>query len=115
MSYKKEKLMKIMNELVNFCMKINMKDINVDINFSGHIEKISVEGSCINPPLEKLDKLYRILNLPRQEELEELYWTLMGDCHEEENLEMIGVMVDRGEVEYKDNILKISVYREKTK
>lgn len=113
MSYKREKLIKIMNELVNFCMKINMEDFNIDFSFSKGRVKISVEGYCANPPLDKLENLNRILNLPRQEELEELYWSLMGDCHEEEDLEMIGIMVDRGVVEYKDNIVKISIYREK--
>lgn len=113
MSYKREKLMKIMNELVNFCMRIGMRNFNVDFDFHEGIAEISIKGYCANPPLEKLADLDRILNLPRQEELEELYWSLMGDCHEEEHLEMIGVMVDSGVVEYKDNILKISIYREK--
>lgn len=113
MSYKREKLIKIMNELVNFCMQLNMKDFNVGFNFIQGRAHISIEGYCANAPLDKLVELERILNLPRQEELEELYWSLMGDCHEEEHLEMMGVMVDSGKVEYKDNILKISTYREK--
>lgn len=113
MSYKREKLMKIMNEIVNFCMKINMKDFTVDYSSHGTITKMSVEGYCENPPIEKLKRLEQILNRPRQEELEELYWSLMGDPHEKDDLEMIGVMVDRGKVEWEDNIVKISIYREK--
>lgn len=113
MSYKREKLMKIMNELVNFVMQINIEEFNVDFSFNKGIVRISVEGYCEDPPMEKLKQLEKILNLPRQEELEELYWSLMGDCHEEEHLEMIGVMVDSGRVSYEDNMVRISVYREK--
>lgn len=113
MTYKREKLMKIMNELVNVCMRLNMREFKVDFSFQEGRANISVEGYCPNAPLEKLQKLEDILNLPRQEELEELYWNLMGDFNGEEHLEMIGVMVDGGRVDYKDDILKISIYRDK--
>lgn len=107
--HKREKQIKIMNELVNFCFTIHMKDLT--INFSYHDDKgeISVEGYCIDPPIERLQDLEYILNSPRQEELEEYYWNLVGDGNEHQELEMIGTLVDRGSINYKDSILKISI------
>lgn len=114
MRYKREKLIKIMNELVNFCLQINMRDLN--INFSCHedLGEISVEGYCIDPPLERLKDLEYILNSPRQEELEQYYWNLVGAGHGNQELEMVGTLVDSGSIDYKDNILKISISRNQT-
>lgn len=114
MRYKREKLIKIMNELVNFCLRINMKDIKIDFSCREDWGKISVEGHCANPPLERLEGLEYILNSPRQEELEEYYWNLVGDGHGHQELEMVGTLVDSGSIEYKDNILKISICRDQT-
>lgn len=114
MRYKREKLIKIMNELVNFCLQINMKDLEIDFSVNGDIGKVIVEGYVTNPPLEKLENLYDILNTPRQEELEEFYWGLIGDSYGGQQLEMIGVMVDRGIVNYEDNILTITIYRDRS-
>lgn len=111
MRYKRDKLIKIMNELVNFCLHINMKDLK--IQFSCHEDKgeISIEGYCENPPMERLEDLEYILNSPRQEELEEYYWSLVGDRYGHQELEMVGVLVDGGSISYEDSILKISITR----
>lgn len=111
MRYKREKLIKIMNELVNFCLHINMKDLK--IQFSCHEDKgeISIEGYCDNPPMERLEDLEYILNSPRQEELEEYYWSLVGDGHGHQELEMVGILVDSGSISYEGSILKISIIR----
>lgn len=111
MKHKREKLIKIMNELVNFCLRINMKDLK--IQFSCHEDKgeIIVEGYCDNPPMERLEDLEYILNSPRQEELEEYYWNLVGDGHGHQELEMVGTLVDSGSISYEDGILKISITR----
>ena len=100
MKYKREKLIKIMNELVNFCLYINMKDLKIGFSCHEDIGEISVEGYCANPPLERLKDLEHILNSPRQEELEEYYWNLVGDGHGHQELEMVGTLVDSGSIEY---------------
>lgn len=111
MRYKREKLIKIMNELVNFCLYINMKDLKIEFSCHEDIGKISVEGHCTNPPLERLDDLEYILNSPRQVELEEYYWNLVGDGHGHQELEMVGTLVDSGSIKYENNILNISISR----
>ena len=111
MKYKREKLIKIMNELVNFCLYINMNDLKIDFSCHEDEGKISIEGYCDNPPMERLEDLEHILNSPRQEELEGYYWNLVGDGHGYTELEMVGVLVDSGLISYEENILKISVTR----
>lgn len=111
MRFKREKLIKIMNELLNFCLAIDMKDL--DIKFSSHPDRgeVTVSGYSQNPPLKRLEDLEDILNAPRQEELEEYYWSLLGDGHGMQELEMIGTLVDNGYIKYEDKILTIYVCR----
>lgn len=111
MKYKREKLIKIMNELVNLCLHINMSDLEIKFSCDEDEGRISIQGPCDNPPMEMLEDLEFILNSPRQEELEEYYWSLVGDGHGNRELEMVGVLVDSGKISYKNNILKISVIR----
>ena len=103
-----------MNELVNFCLHINMRDLKIHLNYNEDMGEISVEGYCANPPMERLEDLEYILNSPRQEELEEYYWNLVGDGHGNNELEMVGTLVDSGSISYEDGILKISICRDQT-
>lgn len=111
MKFKREKLIKIMNELVKFCLQIDMKDL--DIKFAFHKDKgeVTVSGYAENPPMKRLKDLESILNAPRQQELEEYYWILVGDGHNYQELEMVGTLVDRGSITYENNILTIYVLR----
>lgn len=101
-----------MNEVVYFCLRIGMKELNIDFSCIDNVAKIVIQGECPDPPKDKLKKLEDILNRPRQEELEDLYWNLVGDPQQEAEFEMIGVMVDHGVVEYDENHIKISIYRD---
>lgn len=109
MRFKKEKLIKLMNELINFCVDIGMHDL--DINFKCQTGEITVSGYVENPPMKELEDLEEILNAPRQEELEEYYWVLIGDGHGMQELEMVGVLVDNGSITYEDKILTIYICR----
>lgn len=111
MKFKREKLIKIMNELVNFCSQIDMKDL--DIKFSCHKDKgeVTVSGFSDNPPIRRLKDLEDILNAPRQQELEEYYWMLVGEGHGYQELEMVGTLVDNGSITYEDKILTIYICR----
>ncbi|HZK32947.1 MAG TPA: hypothetical protein VFC60_00475 [Tissierellaceae bacterium] len=112
MKYKREKLIKIMNELVNFCLHINMSELIINFKSDKDWGEVSVEGYCANPPMDRLENLEYILNSPRQPELEGYYWNLLGDGHGRQELEMVGTLVDSGSISYEDNILKISVKRD---
>lgn len=111
MKFKSEKLIKLMNELINFCLEIGM--VALKINFISHTKggEITVSGYVENPPLDELRDLEEILNMPRQEELEECYWMLVGDGHGMQELEMVGTLVDNGSVSYDNNILTIYICR----
>ncbi len=111
MKHKREKLIRIMNELVIFCENLNMCDLNINFKLQKRHGEITIWGFCENPPLKRLENLEMILNAPRQEELEEYYWVLVGEDHGHQELEMIGVLVDGGSISYSDQILTICIFR----
>ncbi len=110
MKHKKEKLIKIMNELVSFCVDINIKDLKIDFKCHEDRGEVTIEGYGQGLDLDKIENLERIFNSPRQKELEEYYWNLVGEGHSE--LEMVGTLVDSGSISYENNNLKISIYRD---
>lgn len=111
MRFKKEKLIKIMNELVNFCLQIKMEELDIKFICKENEEVITVSGYAENPPLDRLNDLETILNAPRQQELEEYYWGLVGNGCGYQELEMVGILVDSGRIDYKDKILTIHIER----
>lgn len=111
MKHKREKLMRIMNELVIFCENLNMCKLNITFKLGKSHGEVTISGFCENPPLKRLENLESILNAPRQEELEEYYWALVGEDRGHQELEMIGVLVDGGSISYVDQILTICIFR----
>lgn len=111
MKFKREKLIKIMNELLHFCLSIDMKDLDIKLSSYPNRGEVTVSGYSYNPPIKRLKELEHILNAPRQEELEEYYWSLLGDGHGMQELEMVGTLVDNGKITYEDEILTIYVCR----
>ena len=111
MKFKREKLIRIMNELVSFCLQIDMEDLDIKIICNSGRGEIIVSGFSENPPIKRLKDLEAILNAPRQQELEEYYWMLVGDGHGYQELEMVGTLVDSGSITYEDKILTIHVHR----
>lgn len=111
MRFKREKLIKIMNELVNFCLEIDMENLDINFRCDRNRGEITVSGHTENPPMKRLRDLEAILNAPRQQELEEYYWVLVGDGHGYQELEMVGTLVDSGSITYEDEILTIYIAR----
>lgn len=111
MRFKREKLIKIMNELVNFCLEIDMKNLDINFRCDKSRGEITVSGYAQDPPMKRLKDLEAILNAPRQQELEEYYWVLVGDGHGYQELEMVGTLVDSGRISYEDEILTFYIQR----
>lgn len=105
------KAIKIVDELISLYFNIGITDLHIDLQYTEKNIIVTLEGDCENPPLEKLDSLQEVLNTPRQEELDEYYWELVGENDQYQELTLLGALVDRGKIDYKDNRLKIIVYR----
>ncbi|MFP4457183.1 MAG: hypothetical protein ACOCRO_10060 [Halanaerobiales bacterium] len=110
MTNERNKVSKILSELVSYYFSNNVTDIDINVNYSSLGLKIKLSGKSDSEPKE-LDKLNEILKSSRQTELEEYYWGLLGTNNSKQELYLLGSLVDDGEVKYENGILKMSISR----
>lgn len=113
MKDERDKLVKVLDELMNFCFDIGMDELKIDFKINKYEGKITIEGPCSNPPYEKLKRLEDALNDTRQPEFEEYYWPLMGSEHGYPEIELLGTFIDEGYVVCQDNYLKLFILRKR--
>lgn len=106
-----EKNLRIINELMTYLHKLGSKDIHVNLKKDESTTCFLVWGK-INPIDDnELESLKNILNTKRQHEVEEYYWHLGGECEADCELALVGMMIDKAEISYEDNILSLKIYR----
>ena len=107
----RDKLRKVLDELVNYCFSLNIKDLNIDLKINKDYSQIAIKAFCESIENSKLEKLRSALNNQRQKEIEEYYWPLMGSDHASFELDLLGSFVDNASVYYENNYLNIVVKR----
>ncbi len=107
----KRRVAKIVEELINYFYKIDVVNIHLDIIDNNEMFTIvfNCEFTCLKK--EDIDFLVKNLSCEKQEEIEEYYWELTGESDEE--LSIIGMMIDQFEINVKDNVVELILYRRK--
>ncbi|MDV4151493.1 hypothetical protein R0131_11710 [Clostridium sp. AL.422] len=111
MKYYFERNLKIINELMTCLYKLGSKDINVNLHKEDSGTCFLIWGQVNNVDRDTLDNLTTILNTKRQHEVEETYWHLGGECESDGELSLVGMMIDKAEISYSNNILTLKIYR----
>lgn len=109
----RDKLVKVLDELMNFCFSLDMNDLKIEFNIDMTKGVINLEGPCESAPLDKLQSLEDAFNDTRQPEFEEYYWPLMGGEHGYPEIELLGTFIDEGKVTFKDKYLTIYILRKR--
>lgn len=113
MKDERDKLVKVLDELMNFCFDLGMNDLKIDFHINNEFGTLDIEGKCTFAPLDKLKALEEAFNDERQPEFEEYYWPLIGGEHGYPEIELLGTFIDEGKVTFKDNYLKIYILRKR--
>lgn len=106
------KSIKLISELADFVFDAGAGEFVVNYKEEGQETKITIESNIknLNPSyLETLEGL----NTERQSEVEEYYWELVGESNTSQELTLVGMMIDKAEYSYENDLLKITVYRHK--
>ncbi len=113
MSLELEKSMRIINDIVSYCYYEGAEAFDIRL-CHGKGEATGMEVSCLLPGLEseQVDEIRRVLQVPRQHEVEQDYWELTGETEFGGELSLAGVMSDRAEVRYENGRLVIAVFRD---
>lgn len=113
MSLELEKSMRIINDLVSFCYYEGAEKISMEWkNLGGKSMQMEVSCAIENLEQKKLEQIRRVLRLPRQHEVEQLYWELSGETEFSGELSLVAAMSDAAEVTYEKGILTIVICRD---
>ena len=102
-----KKITRLVDEVTSLLMRSGSNDINVRIKRDSELSTITI--------IDEISSLNDVLNIQRQCEVEEFYWELMGDDSHEDELFLVGSMVDKATVNKIDKDLHIVMYRCLTK
>lgn len=111
MKFKLEKNLKILNELISYFHKHGADNLHIDIENTEDTFYCIICGSVPNLKERQLEKLDKILNCPRQHEVEQYYWNLNGESELDGELTLVGMMIDKVEISYENSVLELKVWR----
>ncbi|MDF2951688.1 MAG: hypothetical protein K0S18_1271 [Anaerocolumna sp.] len=110
MKGERDKILKIMNELVCFFFTLGISDPHIDIKKTETSTTILVEAAYKDPDHKKIDRFQELIQNGRQEDLEEYYWNLAGNSQYPEFI-LLGTLIDSANISYENQILRIEVTR----
>lgn len=105
------KSLKISNEIMSMLTHDHAHILKSEICFKRDATHFQF---CVSPnhlSESELSDLLEILNLPRQIEMEEYYWSLLGENRNDDNVLVVARMIDHATAVIKDNVLTIDVVR----
>lgn len=114
MTSERMKATKILDELMGYFFNHNIDHLQMELDYKDTEFIINVTGACSSKPSD-LDHLDELLNTPRQAELEEYYWGLLGGNSQRQELDLLGALVDCADVSFSNELLSITVYRKTQK
>lgn len=114
MHEEQRKLIGILDELIKIYFGNDIRDIRMELRTNEEETVISLHGECIFLSEEEQTELMEVLNAPRQEEMEEYYWSLVGTSNRSPQLSLLGSLVDKGTVGCDEGNLTITVHRKKS-
>ncbi len=113
MNKERRKTIKVLNEVIAYFFRHHIDDIQIDMHYGEKQVKMMVQGTCPEPP-DNLDYFENVLNAPRQVELEDYYWELLGQSGSNGGeMNLLGSLVDCGDVVHTDGKLFVTLYRKK--
>jgi len=106
-----EKSMKIASELLSYCHNHGAAEFHLDIKLDSDKTIYLIKADALNLTESERERLDRLLNAPRQREVEQDYWELIGETEDSCELTLIGMLTDEAVVKYEDRILTIEITR----
>jgi len=106
-----EKTLRIASELLSYCHHYGATEFHLDIVEEPDSVKLVLSACPDEIPEKDMEKLVTSLSAPRQRDIEQDYWELMGDSEEFFELTLLGMLCDEASVEYEDLVLTITLKR----
>jgi hypothetical protein len=111
MKHNKKRISKIVDELITYFFSMGATDMNIQEKKDYY--KITLNTNYIAKDQAKIEKLIKSLKCDKQEEMEEYYWELAGDCDVDTELTLVGMMIDKAEINIHEESIQLILYRYK--
>lgn len=111
MKLKMQKNMRIVSAMMGYCYHLGGTHFQVDLAMEAECTRILVSTEVDGLGGEETARVAKVLNTPRQRDMEQTYWNLSGDEEEGDELLLVGVMVDSATVDYDGSRLVIRLER----
>ncbi len=114
MTHEEKKIGKIVEELTMFFFSVGADDIRTEIKRQGEQVVILFESNYLPEYQCNLHRLKEYLNEPKNEGMEDIYWELAGsgDPGESSQLLLVGMMLDKADVEIRNDRVTLTLYKE---
>jgi uncharacterized tellurite resistance protein B-like protein len=109
----KKRIAKIVDELITYFFSMGATDIDINLKDEKKCYKISLKCNYSSKDQRKFDKLIKYLKCAKQEEMEEYFWELAGDCDVDTELTLVGMMTDEAKIDYNDDEIEVTLIRYK--
>jgi len=111
MKIKFEKTMKIASELLSYCHHFGATEYHLDILQEETSVSIAIRARPENITPDELTRVREALSAPRQRNVEQDYWELIGDSDICSEIPLLGMLCDEAKIEYLDKELFITLVR----
>lgn len=111
MRHETKKISRIVDELTTLFLKNDTDEVHFKIKRETHQTTIEIIGYRTHLDDEYINQLRQTLNIQRQWEIEEYYWQLTGETDYDEELTLVGAMIDEAVVEKREGNLYMNLIR----
>lgn len=114
MIHEEKKVGKIIEELTMYFFSLGADSISTEIKRAGNQVIIHFESNYLTENKDRLHNLKEYLNEPKNEGMEDIYWELAGsgDPGETSQLLLLGIMLDKVEIDIEDDKVRLKMYKE---
>jgi len=111
MTSKFEKALKISSDMLSYCFHRGATKYHLDILEEPDSITLAILASGVDISVEEYEDLKRRIHAPRQKEIEQDYWELIGESEDFSEITLVGMLCDEAIVNYSDNTLNITLKR----
>jgi len=114
MKHEKKRITKIVDEIMTYLYSIGAKDIGIRVKEFEDRYVMTFNSDYKKMCEKKLDALIKALkSCSKQQEMEEYYWELLGDCDVDSELTLVGMMVNEAELDVEEDAIELKLTRYK--
>jgi len=108
-----KKISKIVEELMDFYLLAGASNLDISLSHKDTGIEITAHSNSVNCTNQEVENLIKLLSLKRQREIEEYSWQLAGSDDTNDELGLIGMMIDEAHINFSSPILTVKLVRYK--